>query len=95
MTEVIISGGIIVVIALLTLAVAWGTVLTRQKNMKEDIGDIVKKREQHLKEYLTEKAHVQLCKNSTLRFENHVTKVVNAMGDTLVGKIETIINGGK
>ncbi len=79
-------------LALLALAVAWGATLTRQKSMREDIDEI----ETNLKEeYLTEKDHTSLCEINTLRFEQHVTKVVNEMGDTLVEKIENIINGEK
>jgi hypothetical protein len=79
-------------LALLALAVAWGSTLTRQKSMREDIDEI----ETNLKEeYLTEKEHSLLCKNNTLELKNHVTDVVNAMGDTLVTKIEAIINGEK
>ena len=79
-------------IALLALAVAWGQTITRQKAMSKDIDEI----EVNLKkDYLTEKDHTLLCENTSLRFEKHVTKVVNEMGDTLVQKIENIINGEK
>lgn len=88
LTVLLIIGG-----ALLTLAVAWGAVLTRQKSMGKEIDDLKDKREVLKKEYLTEKDHDLLCLNNTLRFEAHVTRVVEAMGDTLVGKIENIING--
>lgn len=93
---------VVIVLALLTLAVAWGTVLTRQKDMKEDIDELKGHmsdsdsiREGLKIEYLTEKQHDLLCLNTTLRFEKHVTKVVNDMGEKLVKKIEVIVNGGE
>ena len=93
MIEAIVGGVVVIVLALLTLAVAWGTVLTRQKDMKEDIDELKTTRESLKVEYLTEKDHRLLCKNSTLRFEKHVTTVVNNMGKELVEKIEAIVNG--
>ena len=81
-----------VVLALLALAVAWGSTTTRQKSMSKDIDEI----ETNLKkEYLTVEGHKLMCENTSLRFEKHVTKVVDAMGKTLVKKIENIINGEK
>jgi hypothetical protein len=89
-------------LALLALAVAWGSTLTRQRTMVKDITDLEDRvdnsdlvREGLKKEYMTEKQHVQLCLNNTLRFEAHVTKVVKQMGDTLLEKIEVIVNGEK
>ena len=79
-------------LALLALAVVWGATTTRQKAMGKDIDEM----ENNLKkDYLTIEGHKLMCENTSLRFEKHVTKVVNEMGDVLVLKIEKIINGEK
>ncbi len=74
-----------VIFALLALAVAWGAVLAKQKTMKEDI-DKMKGAN------LTEKDHELLCLNNTLRFEAHVTKVVEDMGKKIVKKVEELVS---
>ncbi len=82
-------------LALLALAVAWGATLTRQKTMTKDITELENKLDESDDKFLTIEGHKLICENNALRFEKHVTTVVTAMGDTLVEKIENIINGGK
>ncbi len=82
-------------LALLALAVAWGATLTRQKTMAKDITELENKLDESDDKFLTMEGHKQLCENNALRFELHVTQVVKEMGDTVVEKIENIINGGK
>jgi len=92
-TILLIVGG-----AMLTLAVAWGAALTRQKHMSKDIEEISEKldksnviREALKKEYLTVESHKLLCSNNTFEIKAHVSEVVETMGTTLVDKIENII----
>lgn len=67
-------------LASLAVAVAWGSIITRQKVIRDDIekmkvGRDAFKKEYiaEKKEYMTEKEHAAACKIATLEMKEHVS----------------------